>query len=733
MAVTVRLPRLLNADGTERARLRPTALSLQLQLVSVSSAQMTLTEQDAPVAMHDLVELYTAAGSAGLYRVTSIQHTYTRERVITLLQGIDALSDSVWNAQEDYTGTVRDYLSKLLAKQKTTRWQLGTCQDSGAWKRAGLNYDRLSDLYSELMGDRDAYYPAYNFSTNPWTLQMLALPAAPTSEFRLSRNVRSCQVTRSDAEQCTRLYLSVSTTTENPVTGYTVQDLDGRTPEAGDAGDTIKTTDTHVTVYNNTAAQQIYGIIEKTADIDAEDVPDPAAWASKFLQDRAEPTVQITIDGDELAALTGETWDALSLGRLCRVALAEYGETYNERAVAISYPDVLGEPTRVTVELANRLPKFSNAISSVKSTAASANATAKKASRGSGSASKDLEHWAIVTKKSKEAQDGTGLTQLYESGITVDAEDGVHIYSLGQGFQSEYAGIKVNRNAITAEVRRSTEAEGLLSSRITQTADAITAEVSRATAAEDEAYSRIRQTADSITAEVARATASEGNLSTRITQTADSITSLAQKSGVAGLQEGETLFSRITQNAESITSEVGRATAAEETIGSRITQTEDSITAEVTRATAAEGALSARITVNAEGITSKVSKGDISSTINQTAQGVQIAAGKIDLSGYTSLQTFNAAMSGYAQTFTTVDLYPTNTYTGLLSATNLYVGNQGSPTQATWQTKQVVTGGRKSGQQAFALSSNGSSITGTMYATMVTDLYTDTIYYLGRS
>ena len=80
-----------------------------------------------------------------------------------------------------------------------------------------------------------------------------------------------------------------------------------------------------------------------------------------------------------------------------------------------------------------------------------------------------------------------------------------------------------------------------------------------------------------------------------------------------------------------------------------------------------------------------------------------------------------------------MDLYPTNTYTGLLSATNLYVGNQGSPTQATWQTKQVVTGGRKSGQQAFALSSNGSSITGTMYATMVTDLYTDTIYYLGHS
>lgn len=51
----------------------------------------------------------------------------------------------------------------------------------------------------------------------------------------------------------------------------------------------------------------------------------------------------------------------------------------------------------------------------------------------------------------------------------------------------------------------------------------------------------------------------------------------------------------------------------------------------------------AQIKANADGISTKVSKGEIASTINQTAQSVKISASKIDLNGYV---TINSLKSG---------------------------------------------------------------------------------------
>lgn len=93
------------------------------------------------------------------------------------------------------------------------------------------------------------------------------------------------------------------------------------------------------------------------------------------------------------------------------------------------------------------------------------------------------------------------------------------------------------------------------------------------------------------------------------------------------------LSSRITQNANSITAEVERAQGQEVELAAAISINADSITAEVTRATAAEGTLSSKITQNAEQIQLKVSKNNIISEINQTAEKITISAQKIDLQG----------------------------------------------------------------------------------------------------
>ena len=64
------------------------------------------------------------------------------------------------------------------------------------------------------------------------------------------------------------------------------------------------------------------------------------------------------------------------------------------------------------------------------------------------------------------------------------------------------ANFRVTAENISSEVSRATQAEGSLSSRITQTSEAITSEVSRATAAEGQLDSKITQTAQSISLEV---------------------------------------------------------------------------------------------------------------------------------------------------------------------------------------------------------------------------------------
>ena len=103
------------------------------------------------------------------------------------------------------------------------------------------------------------------------------------------------------------------------------------------------------------------------------------------------------------------------------------------------------------------------------------------------------------------------------------------------------------------------------------------------------------------------------------------------------IQEG-----KITVAYNKIELEVTDRRNADNVLNSRITQTANSISLEVNNRKKADADLSSRIDMNAEQITLKVNKGDISSTINQTAQSVQINASKINLSGYVTASELSA-------------------------------------------------------------------------------------------
>lgn len=444
MGVSVRKPGLLDGNLREIARLDATGGSVTFRLTGAGEATINIPEGGQAAGERDWVSIYTQRGLAGIYRVSNAAQTYGERVTLTLLHGIDILSDSVWDEQTTFTGTRTEYLRALLAKQ-TQRlagqipWQLGRCEDGSQVERE-INYERLSDLLAEMEEEGGDYFFAYDQSSYPWTLHYLRKSEGESAEFRLARNVSGATVTYNDADLCTRLHLSVNVATQDEDTGTSY-------------------TQSSVRTYNNEAAQARWGIVTKTADIDAKDdieggrFPSADAWADNYMRLRAEPSVQIQIEGRELCALTGDTWDELDIGRLCRVALPDYGQTFLERAVEITYADFLGEPDRVRVSLANTLPQFSDRIASARRAAASASKEAKTARRGGGSA-KDLLTWSQIVRYYGEALDGTGVMTLYESGIAMDPVSGVKIYSLQQGLESLYGGITVNSRYIDQVVQK---------------------------------------------------------------------------------------------------------------------------------------------------------------------------------------------------------------------------------------------------------------------------------------
>lgn len=219
---------------------------------------------------------------------------------------------------------------------------------------------------------------------------------------------------------------------------------------AGEGGTKENAEEIHT--YNNLASQALYGTIIKTADIDAANVDSPDAWAQRFLAERAEPAVQITIDGWELGRLTGDSWDEFDRGRLVQVTLNDMGEIVSERVEAVTYPDVIGTPEQITVELANRLAKYSSAIARLQKEARANGRAARGLARSSASAA-DQTHLELIVQEIEKALDGVGIKDLWETGIILDAKSGVRIYSLYQGLMSNRAEIIVNNERIEQIVR----------------------------------------------------------------------------------------------------------------------------------------------------------------------------------------------------------------------------------------------------------------------------------------
>lgn len=459
--IDVKRPVLLDASLQPVRALNAENVDLVLNSPGVSQVTITLPPNEDEPPVHSFVEVFNQNGFVGVFRVAVPTTDYTRQHSVVARHGIDTLADSVFPAQTEFSGTVAQYLAQILSFQTATVddvafWQLGTCECASTIKKS-LNYDRLSDLLPALEEEFDAYYFEYDQTAFPWTLHFKAKPSAVGTEFRLGRNVRALSRTLNDNDLCTRLILSVNVTTTEISSVPTPPEEEGGAPGVEIIGDST-TTETVIRTYDNLEAQEIWGIIQRTADIDTHDdianqsFPEADAWAQKFLSDHANPSVQMQIDGDEWFAQTGDSLDEARLGYLCAVPLPDYGRDFTLRIVSVRYPNILADPAHVTASLSTQLPRFSSSISSLKKAEAATAKAARSVARSAAKAA-EMKQWSMVVTDQQLALDGTGIMELYESGISMDAQGGVKIYSLAQGLQSLYSGIEVQAGRIDLVVQ----------------------------------------------------------------------------------------------------------------------------------------------------------------------------------------------------------------------------------------------------------------------------------------
>jgi len=533
-ALRVRLPRLLNNSLGEIRRIRATAAQVTLQLTGTSEVTLTLPDSETVPAMHALVEVYTNRGSAGIFRVANIARDYRMESQVTLLHGIDTLSDSLWKAQETFTGTMTEYLTRLLSFQ-TTRingaapWQLGTCECSATIEQKEMNYDRLSNLWAAVEADETDFCFVYDQSSFPWTVSLVRKTTAITAGIRLRRNATGVTVTQDDSEMCNKLRLSANRVVKNAQgqkTGMDTVYLD----------------------YENAASQATWGVVEKVADIEVtEDIKAGEraqcdAWAAKFLRERAAPALQIEVEARELRRETGDPWDEPHLGEMARVDLPDYDTTMTERVVALTWEDALGDPEAVRVSMSNVLPRFSETLAQIRETARRAGGAAGRAA----TAAEISSYWDMIVREIEPAVTGTGIRTLWESGIILDAQSGVTIYSLMAGLEALNSVLKIAHTGVESLVT----AGGVM---LDEDGNLVLDENDNPVYVPgNNLATRITQNAQSIQTEVTNRQDADNTLSSRITQEADRISLVVEGTGSGATVKAASIVAAVNGAASTV-------------------------------------------------------------------------------------------------------------------------------------------------------------------------------------
>ena len=611
MRYDIPLPRLLDDNGGEVRRVNVVDATVNLNIMPLSTATMTLPDTES-VPMRSWVEMYTSQGSAGIFRVRSPGRSFGQgQNSYQLDHGIVEVGDYVIKGESDYDGAAPAILQSIWTHYGGSKWQLGAVEARDRVTYS-TDYGNILSAMIDIVGQLPNYMMAFDFGTTPWTVSIVERPETISGEARLSRNIVSCKISEDDSNLCTRLkcYSNMATL---------IQTMDASTLST-------------------------YGVVEQVAGQDEKQTQEQfLAECAKYLSQHKDPLIAISIDLRDLQAVTGEDLDGFTLGSLYRVALPDHSLTYEQTVCTLDWKSVYGDPAAVTITLGNEELAV-NGVYGGSGGAGSAAATAK-----SKQSSKNAHSDHIARKEI----DGI----LHEAGLEWDAE---HVLIFAKDSSTAlgemYAGInvaagKIDLIASEEDLQNATTSRSLFQITSSQ----ITAEVTRASEAEGVMSSRITQTADAITSEVTRATTAEGTMSSQISQSATEISTLVTKTGINSLGQNETLYSQISQSADNI------STLVTKTGINNLGQSET---------------LYSEISQNATDITLKVSKGDVSTQLAVECGNVTISGGDLVVSGYITSTGLSTAIANMG----TVDVSALRasgniTASGAVYGSGIYLGS----------------------------------------------------------
>lgn len=339
----IKLPRLLDKNMREIKRLRPSSLSLSLVLDDISTASMTLCDGTF-VDATQFVELYHINGSVGIFRLRSDEQTFRHHayQTINLDHAIATLMDAtipeklkVGSASVDAI----DVLAELLRYQPEIHWQIGRCELSQHLTyefQAGANLwtaiNQVKDLSpAEMMWD-------YDFTTYPWTLNLVNMPNVVSCEARFNGALTSVEISTNRDELVTRMYAYGKN-------GLTIADVNDGSMYID--ADTISDWGVVCGTYSDTAITDRKTLLEN---------------AKKELERKKNPPISISVSLVELSAITGLPYDHFKLGSICRVAMPKFSRCYDERILTLDVRDVLRQPQKVDATMSSKGKSISSIL-----------------------------------------------------------------------------------------------------------------------------------------------------------------------------------------------------------------------------------------------------------------------------------------------------------------------------------------------------------------------------------
>ena len=323
---------LLNGHSlTPARRLQLESQSLTLKERESASA-MNTTDMDG-INMISWLQDDTEPGAGIVWRVRSIQDEFETgttvvqlEHIINTLRDIllfgEIKADTITGVEGATTCTARQAVDYILSKQSD--WVLDQFEYGSVVNAYKFDGDNLFDALERVSETLEDPWWSFNTTVYPFRLSITHKQSGTACEMRPGRNLISVNRTIDKSGMYTRFY-------------------------------PIGKEDLHIPgdyVEQNTS---LYGVISHVeTDTTRETVEELTAWANERMARHAEPRVTTTADGMEIADATGEPLDRLTLGRICRMPLPEYGTTIEERIKELNYRDKIHQPKVVRITMGNQ-------------------------------------------------------------------------------------------------------------------------------------------------------------------------------------------------------------------------------------------------------------------------------------------------------------------------------------------------------------------------------------------